>query len=107
MATMPNLFDFAAQDHALTPDQRKQLERTAREAGQKRKGHAWMPGSGPAGETCGGCQYYVRKTSGARRVFRKCKLMEAHWTHGPGSDIRAKDAACKFWEADKPEVRAA
>jgi hypothetical protein len=35
------------------------------------RGHAWKPGSGPAG--------------------------------GPGSDVRAKDPACKFWEREEPE----
>lgn len=100
---MTNLFDLAAQDHALTPAQRQELERAARAAGQKRKGHAWMPGTGPAGETCGGCKHYTRTTSGSLRVYRKCALMKAHWTHGPGSDIRAKDAACRHWER-KPDA---
>lgn len=99
---MPNLFDFAAQDHALTPEQRKQLEATARAATQTRKGHAWHPGTGPAGETCGGCEHYTRTRSGSLRTFRKCGLMQAHWTHGPGSDIRAKDPACRHWEKDDP-----
>ena len=62
------------------------------------KGHAWKPGTGPAGETCGSCKHYVRKKYN-RRIHLKCGLVEAQWTHGPGSDIRAKDPACKKWEA--------
>lgn len=98
---MSTLFDLAAQDHALTPEQRKEFERAARVASSKRKGHAWHPGTGPDGETCGGCQHYTRTESDSRRTFRKCELMRAHWTHGPGSDIRAKDPACRHWEASR------
>lgn len=97
----PNLFGYAALDHALTPAQRRELENAARSAGQKRKGHAWTPGTGPEGETCGGCKHYTRTTTGARNTFRKCELMRAHWTHGPGSDIRAKDPACREWKKDE------
>lgn len=60
-----------------------------------RKGHAWYPGTGPEGETCKSCKHYtIRRFS---KAYRKCGLMEAHWTGGPGSDIRASDPACKFW----------
>src|SRR5690606_36519054 len=66
--------------------------------GRARKtGHAWLPGTGPKGETCRTCKHYViRQWAG---TYRKCDLMRDHWTKGPGSDIRARDAACKKWEA--------
>lgn len=63
----------------------------------KRRGHAWLPGTGPTGETCKTCKHYtLRQWAG---TYRKCGLMEKNWTQGPGTDIRAKDPACKFWEA--------
>jgi len=61
------------------------------------KGYAAPPGSGPAGETCRSCKHYVRKHY-HRYVHLKCGLMQAAWTHGPGSDIRASSMACKKWE---------
>lgn len=62
-----------------------------------RKGHAADPGTGPKGETCGSCEHYARSSFNVK-TFRKCILMKPHWTHGPGSDIRAKDPACKEWK---------
>lgn len=63
---------------------------------QKKTGHAWKPGTGPAGETCKTCEHYViRRYS---KTYRKCGLMRAQWTAGPGTDIRASDPACKKWE---------
>lgn len=58
------------------------------------RGYAHSPGTGPEGETCGSCKHCFRT-----RRFRKCKLREAAWTHGPGSDILARSSACKYWEA--------
>lgn len=58
------------------------------------RGYIMPPGSGPAGETCGTCQHIVGR--GTR--YLKCKLNESRWTHGPGSDIRARSKACKKWE---------
>lgn len=62
-------------------------------------GYAKPPGSGPKGETCGSCEHYTRVQVMSGRFFRKCGLMEAHWTHGPGSDIKMKSPACSLWEA--------
>jgi len=65
----------------------------------KRKGHADQPGTGPAGETCKTCEHYAR-VHYHKSVHRKCALMEASWTHGPGSDIRASDPSCRRWEPE-------
>lgn len=61
------------------------------------KGHAGKPGSGPAGETCGSCRHLARFRYS--KTYLKCRLLEKQWTHGPGTDVRAKDAACLKWEA--------
>lgn len=61
----------------------------------KRTGHAAPPGSGPAGKRCGQCSSYCVKHMGG--AYRKCLLVRAHWTNGPGSDIRAKDPACHYF----------
>ena len=54
-------------------------------------------GSGPEGETCRTCLHYMRvRYHGA--YYLKCGLMKAAWTHGAGTDIRAKWAACSKWE---------
>ncbi len=66
----------------------------------KKTGHAAPIGSGPSGESCKTCRHYVRFSYGG--IWRKCDLMRKSWTHGPGSDIRAKDPACRHWQA--PEV---
>lgn len=93
--------DLFSRDFALTPAERKRLQ--ARPV--KRRGHAAPPGSGPAGETCASCANLERERSRSMRVFRKCGLMRQHWTHGPGSDVRAGDPACKFWKVKTEEVK--
>lgn len=50
-------------------------------------------GSGPDGETCRTCKHLTHSNK-----FIKCELMRRYWTGGPGTDIRAKWAACKAWE---------
>lgn len=62
----------------------------------KKHGHAAVPGTGPAGETCGGCSHLVRKH--LAKTYLKCGLMSAHWTGGEGTDVRAGDPACRRWE---------
>ena len=59
------------------------------------KGHAFRPGTGPEGETCGSCAHLARKTMA--KTYLKCGLNRAAWTGGGGSDVRARDPACKFW----------
>ncbi len=65
-----------------------------------RRGHADRPGTGPEGETCGTCRHYTVKHMS--KTYRKCGLMQAAWTGGPGSDIRKKDPACSMWTKRKP-----
>ena len=86
---------FDPQGPALTPKERRKLKhgRTT----TLPRGHAAPPGSGPAGETCKGCAHYVRLQY-HDYVHLKCEANRARWTRGPGSDIRAKDPACKLWE---------
>lgn len=62
----------------------------------KKHGHAALPGTGPAGETCGSCKHLYRNRMA--KTYLKCGLMRAHWTGGAGTDVRAGDAACRRWE---------
>jgi hypothetical protein len=55
------------------------------------KGYAQPPGSCPSGETCRSCGHKIK-----RGRFWKCRLVRQ--THGPGTDIRLKSAACSAWE---------
>lgn len=68
-------------------------------AGQARldRAHAARPGTGPEEETCGSCRHLCARAFA--RVYYKCGLMEARWTGGRATDVRKKDAACRFWEA--------
>ncbi|MFM2042094.1 MAG: hypothetical protein RLY86_670 [Pseudomonadota bacterium] len=61
----------------------------------KRRGHAWTPGSGPVGETCGTCGHRVRVE--LSKTYQKCGLMHRHWTRARGTDVRCRDAACREW----------
>jgi hypothetical protein len=63
-----------------------------------RGGYAAAPGSGPEGKTCGDCTHY-RSVDGGSRSYPKCDLMRAHWTRGPGSDIKAGSPACRLFES--------
>jgi hypothetical protein len=54
-------------------------------------------GDGPAGETCGTCKHIVRVHHNNGK-YLKCGLAKAGWTHGAGSDIKARWAACEKWE---------
>lgn len=85
---------FDPQGPSLTAKERRKLKhgRTT----TLPRGHAAPPGSEPAGETCKTCNHYTLRQWA--RTYRKCGLMRAKWTGGGGSDIRAKDPACKFWE---------
>lgn len=60
------------------------------------RGHAFRPGTGSTGETCGSCKHLYRRHMA--KTYLKCALNEKNWTGGGASDVRAKDPACKFWE---------
>ena len=60
-------------------------------------GHAAPPAGGSEGETCKKCGNYYR-VNYHDKYYRKCGLMQHAWTHGPGSDIKASDPACRLWE---------
>lgn len=64
------------------------------------KAYAATPGTGPAGETCRSCLHYTHaaNSEGRGKKWPKCGLMRALWTHGPGTDIRARSPACEKWE---------
>jgi hypothetical protein len=62
-----------------------------------RRGHAAPPGTGPEGETCKTCRHLHRNEMA--KTYLKCLLMRQHWTGGAKTDVRAKDAACRRWEA--------
>lgn len=55
-----------------------------------------LPGTGPEGETCGTCAHLVHTGNSGR--YLKCGLMRKDWTHGPGTDLRARWPACSKWE---------
>lgn len=57
------------------------------------------PGTGPDGKACRDCQSYSL-VQGGKRMHRKCKLMRAHWTHGPGTDIKASSPACRLFNEE-------
>lgn len=90
---MTEQLDLLHLDRALTPTERKRLERSTR---SKKHGHAAPPGTGPKGETCGSCKNLYRKSMG--KTYLKCWLMKAVWTGGGGTDVRARDLACRKWE---------
>jgi hypothetical protein len=77
-------------------------EQTRRAEVVKRRGHAAHPGTGPKGETCGGCEHRTSVRWSAH-PYSKCALAKANWTRGPGSDIRKKDPACHFWTRKVPQ----
>ncbi|MCG5245305.1 hypothetical protein [Methylorubrum extorquens] len=83
---MGDLFNL---DCALTPGERRHLR-----GGIQAKGYAAMPGTGPKGETCA---HLVRKC--LAEVYRKCALMERHWTGGKGPNVLTTALACRKWKA--------
>jgi len=91
-----NLLDLMNLERALTPAERRRLLHPVK---AKKTGHIAPPGTGPEAETCGSCKHICRK-GGVAGHYLKCGLNEANWTGGYGTDIRARDAACKRWERD-------
>lgn len=92
---MSDLLFPLADAPAMTPAQRREFIRKNTPA--KLKGlHASIPGTGPAGETCGTCANLIHKRMA--KTYIKCGLTRAMWTGGAGTDVRAKDPACSKWE---------
>ena len=87
---------------ALTDAERRKLRRRASE---KPKGHAFHPGSGPAGETCRSCVHKVR-IGLSKKTVHKCGLVRRKWTASVRTDIRLRDPACRHWEAEAPDFNA-
>lgn len=83
-----DLFGLAA-GPMLTEKQRRRLRNKSPQA----RGYAAVPGTGPEGQTCGTCHHIYRT-----HRFRKCNLMRRIWTHGPGTDIKARTPACSKFE---------
>jgi hypothetical protein len=59
--------------------------------------YAAVPGSGPAGETCGSCGNLYRRSLASD--YLKCLLVKSNWTGGAGTDVKARAPACKYWIA--------
>lgn len=55
------------------------------------------PGTGPAGRTCRECVHKTR-VDGGNKSYLKCRLQQAVWTGGPGTDIKAGSPACSRFE---------
>lgn len=55
-------------------------------------------GTGPKERTCGSCKHAVRFVQSKRWI--KCGLMRKWWTHGTGTDIKARWPACGRWESE-------
>lgn len=90
---MTDARDLTKLDRCLTPQERRSLFHTPAKG---KRGHAAAPGTGPQGETCGTCANLVRKQMAG--TYLKCGLMRSAWTGGGGTDVRAKDPACRAWE---------
>lgn len=61
-------------------------------------GYAAPPGTGPACETCRSCAHSTLQGGTAGRYW-KCALVKS--TRGPGTDIRLKSPACRYWCAQE------
>ena len=82
-------------DHALTPAERRRMK-----GGTRANGYAALPGSGPAGETCGSCEHLYRNRMA--KTYYKCSLMERGWTGGKATDVLVRAPACRNWSAPLP-----
>lgn len=95
----------AEPDHDLFGEEIKPRELPVQPGAVKKRkptkpnGYAGIPGSGPEGKTCRTCKNCVR--TGNRGKFLKCLLLKHAWTHGPGTDIKARTPACSKFEADE------
>jgi hypothetical protein len=62
----------------------------------KPAGYGGIPGTGPAGETCGSCRHHYRNR--LAKTYHKCILARFKWTGGRASDILVRSPACSKWE---------
>lgn len=76
----------------------RERKREQRRRYSRPRGHAWPPGTGPKGETCGSCKYICRLKPGSRAFF-KCYLVKDRWTASAKTDVRYRDPACEKWKA--------
>ena len=63
---------------------------------QKQRGYIAPPGTGPNDETCSSCRFFCRVKYS--KTYFKCELMYKGWTHGYGTDIKARSPACRCWQ---------
>ena len=68
----------------------------------KKTGYPYPPGTGPKDETCRSCKFLYRHEMS--RVYLKCWKMKRDWTHGSGTDIKARSPACKLWEKKETDA---
>ena len=71
----------------------QEIKSEPKRAGQP-KGYAAAPGTGPDGQFCRTCAH-----AWSRGRYWKCDLVNP--TRGPGTDIRLKSPACRFWDRRK------
>jgi len=69
-----------------------------------RRGHFALPGSGPAGETCGSCVLAERVAYAGGKRHLKCLKRRAAWTRTTATDIARADPACHGWEGSMKRV---
>lgn len=86
---------LTACDGPLTEEQMLENKRARRRLADRPRGHAAPPGTGPEGEKCKTCCHLVRVRYA--KVYLKCGLIRAKWSHGPRTDIRANSSACEKW----------
>ncbi len=65
------------------------------------KGYAGIPGTGPAGESCGSCAHL--RCRRLAKNYHKCFLRQAHWTGGRGTDVLVRSPACSKWTPQPKE----
>lgn len=93
----------AEPDHDLFGEEIKPRELPVQHGAVKKRkptkanGYAGIPGIGPEGKTCRDCDHIRRIRIG--KTYIKCGLMQHAWTHGPGTDIKARTPACSKFEA--------
>ena len=54
-------------------------------------------GMGPQGATCRSCRHCTAVEHHDKRYY-KCAVVRDHWSHGPGTDVKLKDWACRSYD---------